>query len=70
MKHLADDALRSEIAHFELRFNCEDCAHFSGHTPSGVSATQYSCVHGYPTDPHRRNSRAVSIVFCKEFELA
>ena len=61
MKHAVDDELRGEIARFDLRYTCEDCANFD--------AARGTCVHGYPTSPHRRNSAAVSLVFCKEFEL-
>ena len=62
MKHAVDEELLGEIARFDLRFTCEDCVHFD--------AAEAVCAHGYPTEPHRRNSRALSIVFCKEYELA
>jgi hypothetical protein len=56
-----------ERARFELRFCCEDCAHFDG--------AEGTCRHDWPTELHRRarylsDPREVrDVVFCKEFEL-
>lgn len=59
-----DERLRQEAIRFELRFGCESCAHFA--PESGA------CGNGYPTAPHLDVdlSRAESLEFCKEFEVA
>jgi hypothetical protein len=59
-----DERLRQEAARFELRFGCESCAHFA--------PEQSACGNGYPTAPHLGVdlSRAHSLQFCKEFEVA
>jgi len=44
----------------DFRYACEDCAYFVPDLDA--------CAHGYPTTPHKRG--ALTIVFCKEFELA
>jgi hypothetical protein len=54
------DTLEREILAFELRYTCDDCAHFD--------PEKSRCAHGYPTEPHRRTAEA-EVVFCKEFEL-
>jgi hypothetical protein len=51
--------LREQIERFQLRFTCDDCAHFD--------RDGEACAHGYPTEEHRR-PRAM-VVFCKEFAL-
>jgi hypothetical protein len=58
-----DEQLRVEAERFELRFTCEDCAHF---VPERAA-----CAHGYPTEAHRGLDLRVvsSFEFCKEFEL-
>jgi hypothetical protein len=58
------DAQRSAYA---FRFTCEDCAHFD--------ERDGGCVHGFPNGLHRlaryeRSPRPLSIVFCKDFDLA
>ncbi len=55
------DLVREAVA-CALRFRCDDCAHFDREASS--------CVHGYPTEVHRRTLDAEEIVFCKEFEVA
>lgn len=54
--------LLEEIARFDLRFTCEDCASFTGE----------ACAHGYPNREHRRRVliEGEHVVFCKEFESA
>ncbi len=61
MRTTVDDRLLDEAKRFELRFGCEDCAHFAGE----------ACLHGYPTTQHRRALLRPGAVlsFCKEFEL-
>jgi hypothetical protein len=47
---------------FDLRFSCEDCAHFDGRTGR--------CRHEWPNESHRREPTPPSLLdFCKEFEL-
>ena len=64
MRTPVDLRLREEAAEFQLRFTCEHCVHFA--------AEKRACANEYPTLPHLGidlNS-AVSLEFCKEFELA
>jgi hypothetical protein len=63
MKTLVDGRFVAEACTSELRFRCDDCAHFDD--------TGERCAHGYPVAPHRPASLApgVVVVFCKEFEL-
>ncbi|MBW2731909.1 MAG: hypothetical protein JRH20_05910 [Deltaproteobacteria bacterium] len=52
---------------YDLRFCCEDCAHFIGER----------CAHFWPSEEHRRaryeetkeKDGVLELVFCKEFEL-
>ena len=52
---------------YDLRFCCEDCAHF----------VAQRCAHFWPTHDHRRARYAedapradeLEVIFCKEFEL-
>jgi hypothetical protein len=58
------DAFRAQRAHFNLRFNCEDCALFDADTET--------CAHGFPTEEHRQSyydDPGSLIVFCKDFDL-
>jgi hypothetical protein len=59
-----DERLRREAGRFELRFRCEDCAHFE--------PERGSCGNGYPNEAHRavELGTLTSLTFCKEFELA
>lgn len=59
-----DDRLRDEAARFQLRFRCEECAHFA---PEDAR-----CGNGYPTLPHHGvDLRQVrTLEFCKAFELS
>jgi hypothetical protein len=51
--------LLEEMSRFDLRFTCEECAHFTGDR----------CAHGWPGGERRRALRAGDdIEFCKEFE--
>ena len=51
--------LLGEMQRFDLRFTCEDCAHFTGE----------SCAHGWPGGERKRPLRdGEDVVFCKEFE--
>lgn len=63
MRTLVDAALREEAQRFQLRFTCEHCVHFA--------AERRACANEYPTQPHLEIDleRAVSLEFCKEFEL-
>jgi len=63
MKTLVDALLRTEAERYQLRFTCEDCAHF---VPEARA-----CAHGYPNEAHRgiRLEQAAHLEFCKEFEL-
>jgi hypothetical protein len=58
-----DERLRSEARRFELRFRCDDCAHFDPETAA--------CGNGWETATLRglRLATATEIGFCKEFEL-
>jgi hypothetical protein len=59
-----DSCLCNDLAAFNLRYCCEDCAHFE--------AEKHECSLGFGSAQHR--ARAVkpgdSLVFCKTFELA
>jgi hypothetical protein len=63
MKTRVDALLRSQAERFQLRFTCEDCAHFA--------PDRRACSHGYPTEAHRDVSleSVADLEFCKEFEL-
>lgn len=51
--------LLEEMQAYDLRFTCEDCAHFTGR----------SCAHGWPGGERRRAlTEGEHIEFCKEFE--
>jgi hypothetical protein len=58
-----DARFRLEVARFDLRCTCPNCAAFD--------AERLACAYGYPTEPHRRLPLAddVEFVFCKAFEL-
>ena len=51
-----------EARRFDLRYACDDCAHFE--------AVEGACAHGYPLG--ERRARALreddELSFCKEFE--
>ena len=63
MRTLIDPRLRDEAKRFELRFTCEDCAHFA--------ADRRACANEYPTRAHLGVDLEAqeSLEFCKEFEL-
>ena len=63
MLTLVDERLDREIRSFDLRFECEECAHFD--RASGA------CSGGFPSAAHRRRARAPgdTLEFCKSFEL-
>ena len=56
--------LRNELSEYNVRFCCEDCAHFEGQSSE--------CSLGYSCEPHRKRQvePGDAIVFCKTFELA
>jgi hypothetical protein len=58
-------AFDEESARFQLRFCCEECAHFDPRADG--------CAHEWPSERHRREPApappATMIDFCKEFEL-
>jgi hypothetical protein len=65
VKTAVDERLVGEAARFELRFACEDCAHFATErTPT--------CGNGWPLVLRRADVEATGsdVSFCKEFELA
>ena len=64
MKTLVDERFCREARTFELKFHCEDCAHFV--------VEEGRCGNGYPAEPHRARplEGLASLEFCKEFELA
>ena len=51
-----------EVRRFDLRFACDDCAHFEPER----------CLHGYPLGERRARVLSVGdhVEFCKEFEGA
>ncbi|MGZ3416603.1 MAG: hypothetical protein ACXVEF_24950 [Polyangiales bacterium] len=51
--------LLEEARRWELRFTCDECAHFQGDR----------CAHGWPEGERSRTLReGETIAFCKEFE--
>lgn len=59
MKTRVSLQLIEEIARYDLRFTCEECAQFTG----------AGCAHGWPGGERRRTLRdGEQIEFCKEFE--
>ncbi len=66
MKTVVDRRLVEQARVFELRFACEDCAHFH----------EDLCTLGYPAAPRRHalasepSRPGVALEFCKSFELA
>jgi hypothetical protein len=63
VKTAVDPRLCAEAAEYQLRFTCEDCAHFS--------EPEQRCANGYPNLVHLRARCEPGAVFefCKEFEL-
>jgi hypothetical protein len=63
MKTEVTPRLRDEARRFQLRFACEDCAHFA--------PERSACAYGYPNEAHRALDLDASrtLEFCKEFEL-
>jgi len=61
VKTLVDERLRHEVARFELRFACDDCAHFDARPPR--------CSLDYPAAPRRDAMQGTEIELCKSFEL-
>lgn len=63
MKTRVDLRLLDEARRFELRFTCDDCAHFS------MSEADGRCANGWPRGERARPlSAGEHIEFCKEFE--
>jgi hypothetical protein len=57
-------AFDEESRRFQLKFVCEECAHFD--------ARDDACAHEWPSQLHRREAlarEATLLDFCKEFEL-
>jgi hypothetical protein len=65
VKTPVDLPLVHEAARFELRFACEDCAHFAAERAP-------TCGNGWPLLVRRAEIEAAGaeLSFCKEFELA
>jgi hypothetical protein len=61
MKTLVDARLHLEVARYEFRFACDDCAHFD--------ADSARCSFDYPAAPRRDALLAPEIELCKAFEL-
>jgi hypothetical protein len=61
VKTVVDERLRHEVARFELRFACDDCAHFD--------AGAARCSLDYPAAPRRDAMQGTEIELCKSFEL-
>jgi hypothetical protein len=63
VKTRIDARLRREAAALQLRFSCEQCAHFD--SPGDA------CSLGYPSDMHRGEVLTTrdELEFCKEFDL-
>ncbi len=63
MKQAIDDELLEQARVFDLKFACQDCAHFD--------ASHDLCVHGYTDRPTQADLRRPggNLAFCKEFEL-
>jgi hypothetical protein len=61
---VVDERFRGEAQKFNLRFCCQDCAHFAPETRA--------CGNGYPTQPHLEIDlqQVPSLEFCKDFEVA
>ena len=56
----------AEVSRYKFHFLCEQCAYFD--------SVFETCVHGYPTEPHRSAYFAgctanKALIFCREFEL-
>ena len=64
MKSVVDPSFRGEAERFNLRFSCEDCAHYDERSEA--------CSNGYPNAAHRAPvlETARELEFCKQFELA
>ncbi len=72
MKTPVDAHLREQARSFELRFACEDCAHFV-HRRRQLGAglpEQGECSLSFPAAPRQEALEGVAIEFCKAFELA
>jgi hypothetical protein len=63
VKTPVDERLILEARAFELRFCCEDCAHFE--------SDRGRCGNGYPVEAHRARplEGLSSLEFCNQFEL-
>ena len=62
MKTRVDARLRGEAERFQLRFACDDCAHFD--------APAARCSLEYPAAPRRDALERPDLELCKSFELA
>lgn len=63
MKTVVDPTLREQARRFELRFACEDCAHYR-------TEEMPACSLAYPAAPMRSALEGHAVEFCKSFELA
>ncbi|MBI2393899.1 MAG: hypothetical protein HYV09_30285 [Deltaproteobacteria bacterium] len=72
MKTRVDLRLLEEVRRFDLRFTCDDCAHFarsSDVSAGGDGGGAERCAHGWPRGERSRPlSPGEQIEFCKEFE--
>ncbi len=61
MKTRVDSRLHLEVARYDFRFACDDCAHFA--------AESERCSMDYPAAPRRDALQGSEIELCKIFEL-
>jgi hypothetical protein len=61
VKTLVDERLRLEVARYDFRFACDDCAHFD--------ASGARCSLDYPAAPRRDALQGTELELCKSFEL-
>jgi len=61
VKTLVDGRFHLEVARYDFRFACDDCAHFD--------ARGARCSMGYPAAPRRDALEDAELELCKSFEL-
>jgi hypothetical protein len=61
VKTFVDGRLHLEVARYDFRFACDDCAHFD--------APAARCSLDYPAAPRRDALEGTELELCKSFEL-
>jgi hypothetical protein len=61
VKTLVDKRFRLEVARYDFRFACDDCAHFD------LGGAR--CSLDYPAAPRRDALQGADLELCKAFEL-